>query len=146
MHSLSMVRSNDSDTPKPRHVTPETRHLTPSFCPLLCFHQHRRMHLHFRAGKSEATSATLILSPSSKPPCRVTQGVFMRRLLALSPLVSVTHPENTITRLFSSTHWEHFFCPFVFNQPLGAIFIFNISTGGRLPRAEGLLGIVAVGS
>jgi len=24
------------------------------------------------------------------------------------------------------TYWEHFFCPFVFNQLLGAIFIFNI--------------------
>jgi hypothetical protein len=28
--------------------------------------------------------------------------------------------------LFSYTHWEHFFCPFVFNNSLGATFIFNI--------------------
>jgi hypothetical protein len=38
----------------------------------------------------------------------------------------MTHPENRLTLLFSSTHWEHFFCPFVFNRLLGATFIFNI--------------------
>ena len=44
----------------------------------------------------------------------------------LTPFLSSTHRENRITSLFSCTHWEHFFCPFVFNQLLGAIFIFNI--------------------
>src|SRR5271157_5609139 len=44
----------------------------------------------------------------------------------LSPFLSIIHPEKTITPLFSSTHPDQFFCPFVFNQPSRAIFIFNI--------------------
>ena len=55
----------------------------------------------------------------------------MSRFFSPSPFLSVTHRENAITSLFSSTHWEHFFCPFVFNKPLGAIFIFNIFLGQR---------------
>ena len=31
-------------------------------------------------------------------------------------VLSSTHPEIRVTCLFSSTHWEHFFCPFVFNN------------------------------
>jgi hypothetical protein len=50
----------------------------------------------------------------------------------LTPLLSVTHPEKPTTSLFSSTHWEHFFWPFVFNQPLGSTFIFNISCDREL--------------
>ncbi|MDR3677241.1 MAG: hypothetical protein P4N24_17270, partial [Acidobacteriota bacterium] len=46
---------------------------------------------------------------------------------SLTHLFSASHRENRLTRLFSSTHWEHFFCPFVFNNSLGATFIFNIS-------------------
>jgi hypothetical protein len=45
---------------------------------------------------------------------------------ALSPFLSITHRENTITRLFSSTHPEQFFCPFVFNNSSRGLFIFNI--------------------
>jgi hypothetical protein len=37
--------------------------------------------------------------------------------------------EYRATSLFSSSHWEHFFCPFVFNQPLGGLFIFTIFMG-----------------
>jgi len=35
-------------------------------------------------------------------------------------------PEECLTALFSSTHPEHFFCPFVFNDSSRATFIFNI--------------------
>jgi hypothetical protein len=31
-----------------------------------------------------------------------------------------------ITSLFSITHWEQFFCPFVFNNSFGGSFIFDI--------------------
>jgi len=50
----------------------------------------------------------------------------MDRLQATSPFFSATHRENKITRVFSINSEEHFFCPFVFNKPSGAIFIFNI--------------------
>ena len=49
----------------------------------------------------------------------------------LSLFLSVSHRENAITSLLSSTHPEHSFCPFVFNNSSRAIFIFNISS---IPR------------
>jgi hypothetical protein len=46
------------------------------------------------------------------------------RQIALTNLFSLTYPENNITYLFSSTHPEHLFFPFVFNNSSRAIFIF----------------------
>jgi hypothetical protein len=42
-------------------------------------------------------------------------------------LFSTANGDFSITCLFSITHWEQFFCPFVFNKSLGGTFIFNIS-------------------
>ena len=44
----------------------------------------------------------------------------------LSSFLSMSHHENEITSFFSSTYWEHFFCPFVFDKSLGGTFILNI--------------------
>jgi hypothetical protein len=44
----------------------------------------------------------------------------------LTHFESRSNSENTITPLFSSTHPEQFFRPFVFNNSSGATFIFNI--------------------
>ncbi len=43
---------------------------------------------------------------------------------------------GALTCLFSSNHWEHFLCPFVFNKPLGALFIFNIFLHGVISGAR----------
>jgi hypothetical protein len=51
-------------------------------------------------------------------PCRLRS--------SLTHLFSLTHRENGITCLLSSTHREHFFCPFVFNDSSGGTCIFNI--------------------
>jgi hypothetical protein len=39
---------------------------------------------------------------------------------------SISRMNFEITCLFSITHWEHFFCPFVFNNSFGGSFIFDI--------------------
>jgi hypothetical protein len=52
-----------------------------------------------------------------------------------------------ITPLFSLTHREHFFCPFVFSKQAGATFIFNIFLCGVIsPSRFSVGGEVFVGA
>jgi hypothetical protein len=80
--------------------------------------------------REEAASGRLPPSPPSfAPEFRIAISNSLPELPS-NLLVFIGFPptcgQKRVTHLFSSTHWEHFSCPFVFNKSLGGIFIFNI--------------------